>query len=123
MNKETQTQLSLTPGDYRNLSGNKGEQYAVRILMQIVKTLLSGYNGLTEKFNTIEKLIQQWHGWYREDTQKYIDEVCSSTGISSRQRLAFFQKKQIMAIVRAMILYEVKIEISQDILSSAYDMS
>lgn len=97
-------------------------QYGVRAGFILLKKYMSGYNGLTQKFNTIEKIISRWAPANENNTQAYIRRVETLTGIPSRQQISFSQRSFMVAIVDAMIRVECGQPIEKSIIESAYDM-
>lgn len=97
-------------------------EMGVRAGFYLIRKYMSGYNGLTEKFNTIEKIIRRWAPASENDTQAYIDTVAKKTGISPRLKLSFQSKKQMVDIVAAMIEVECGQSIDRQIIESGYDM-
>ena len=97
-------------------------EYGVRAGFIILRKYMSGYNGLTEKFNTIEKIIKRWAPPSENNSRAYIEAVSKWTGIPSTQRLAFSQRNYMVAIVDAMIKVECGQSIDRAIIESAYDM-
>lgn len=96
--------------------------YGIRAGFIIIKKYMSGYNGLTEKFNTIEKIIRRWAPPTENATQKYIDQVAKESGISSRLKLSFSDKKSMCAIVSAMIHVECGQLVDMALIESGYDL-
>ena len=97
-------------------------EYGVRAVFIILRKYMSGYNGLTEKFNTIEKIIKRWAPPSENNSRAYIEAVSKWTGIPSTQRLAFSQRNYMVAIVDAMVKVECGQSIDRAIIESAYDM-
>lgn len=97
-------------------------QYGIRAGFKLIKKYMSGYNGLTKKFNTIELIIKRWAPPTENATQRYIDFVSKTTGIPARQKLSFENKKFMCDIVAAMIQVECGQSIERDIIESGYDM-
>lgn len=97
-------------------------QYGIRAGFKLIKKYMSGYNGLTKKFNTIELIIKRWAPPTENATQRYIDFVSKTTGIPSRQKLSFDNKKVMCDIVSAMIQVECGQKIDRSIIESGYDM-
>lgn len=97
-------------------------EMGVRAGFYLIRKYMSGYNGLTEKFNTIEKIIRRWAPASENDTQAYIDTVAKKTGISPRLKLSFQSKRQMVDIVAAMIEVECGQSIDRQIIESGYDM-
>lgn len=97
-------------------------QYGVRAGFKILKKYITGYNGLTQKFNTIEKIITRWAPANENNTQAYIQRVEKLTGIPCRQQISFSQRSYMVAIVDAMIRVECGQAIEKSIIESAYDM-
>ena len=97
-------------------------EYGIRAGFIILRKYITGYFGLTEKFNTIEKVVRRWAPPTENATQKYIDFVAKDMGISSRQTLCFNNRASMIALVDAMIFVECGRRISRDVIGSAYDM-
>ena len=97
-------------------------QYGIRAGFKLIKKYMSGYNGLTKKFDNIELIIKRWAPPTENATQKYIDFVSKTTGIPSRQKLSFDNKKLMCDIVSAMIQVECGQSLDRDIIESGYDM-
>ena len=96
--------------------------YGIRAGFIIIRRYMSGYNGLTEKFNTIEKIVRRWAPPTENATQKYIDQVAKETGISPRLKLSFSDKKSMCSIVSAMIHVECGQLVDMNTIESAYDL-
>ena len=97
-------------------------QYGVRAGFIILRRYMSGYNGLTEKFNTIEKIVRRWAPPSENNTKAYIEKVSQLTGIPSSLKISFSQRSYMVAIVDAMIRVECGQPIDKKIIESAYDM-
>lgn len=97
-------------------------QYGIRAGFIILKKYMTGYNGLTQKFNTIEKMISRWAPTSENNTRAYITAVSKWTGIPSTQQMSFSQKKLMCDIVDAMIKVECGQTVDRNIIESAYDM-
>lgn len=96
--------------------------YGIRAGFIIIRKYISGYNGLTRKFNTIEQIIRRWAPPTENATQKYIDQVAKESGISPRLKLSFSDKKSMCAIVSAMIHVECGQKVDMALIESGYDM-
>jgi hypothetical protein len=96
--------------------------YGIRAGFIIIRKYMSGYNGLTEKFNTIEKIIRRWAPPTENATQRYIDQVAKESGISPRLKLSFDDKKSMCAIVSAMIHVECGQKVDMALIESGYDL-
>lgn len=97
-------------------------EYGIRAGFIILRKYITGYNGLSQKFNTIEKIVRRWAPPTENATQKYIDFVAKDMGISPRLTISFRNRAQMIALVDAMIFVECGRRISRDIIGSAYDM-
>lgn len=97
-------------------------QYGIRAGFVILRKYITGYNGITQKFNTIEKIVRRWAPPTENATQRYIDFVAKDMGISPHQTIAFPNKSQMVDLVYAMIFVECGQRVGKDIISSAYDM-
>lgn len=96
--------------------------YGIRAGFIIIRKYMSGYNGLTRKFNTIEQIIRRWAPPTENATQKYIDQVAKESGISPRLKLSFSDKKSMCAIVSAMIHVECGQLVDMALIESGYDL-
>lgn len=96
--------------------------YGIRAGFIIIRKYMSGYNGLTRKFNTIEQIIRRWAPPTENATQKYIDQVAKESGISPRLKLSFSDKKSMCAIVSAMIHVECGQRVDMSLIESGYDL-
>ena len=97
-------------------------EYGIRAGFIILRKYITGYNGLTNKFNTIEQIIRRWAPPTENATQKYIDFVAKDMGISPRLHLGFGNKGQMVNLVYAMIFVECGQRIDKEVIASAYDM-
>lgn len=97
-------------------------QYGIRAGFKLIRKYMSGYNGLTKKFDTIELIIKRWAPPSENATQRYIDFVSKTTGIPSRQKLNFNNKKVMCDIVSAMIRVECGQKVERDVIESGYDL-
>lgn len=97
-------------------------EYGIRAGFYILRKYVTGYFGLTDKFNTIEKIITRWAPPSENNTRAYIDAVSKRTGISPYQRIAFGNKKIMCDIVAAMIIQECGQSVERNIIESGYDL-
>ena len=97
-------------------------EYGIRAGFKLLRNYITGFNGLADKQNTIEKIVKRWAPPTENATRNYIDFVSKDSGIPSRQRISFNDKSKMVAIVDAMIFVECGQRVSRDIISSAYDM-
>lgn len=97
-------------------------EYGIRAGFYLIRKYMSGYMGLTQKFNTIELIIKRWAPPSENATQKYIDAVSKETGIPSRQKLSFCNKKVMCDIVAAMIRVECGQTVDRSVIESGYDL-
>ncbi len=97
-------------------------EYGVRAGFIILRKYMSGYNGLTRKFNTIDLIIRRWAPASENNTESYISQVCKLSGIPRHQQISFSQRSMMVAIVDAMIRVECGQSIDTKIIESAYDL-
>lgn len=97
-------------------------EYGVRAGFIILRKYMSGYNGLTRKFNTIDLIIRRWAPASENNTESYINQVCKLSGIPRHQQISFSQRSLMVAIVDAMIRVECGQSIDTKIIESAYDL-
>lgn len=97
-------------------------EYGIRAGFIILRKYITGYNGLTQKFNTIEKLISRWAPAVENNTTAYISQVSKMTGIPATLKISFSQRSFMVAIVDAMIYVECGQHVDKQLIESAYDM-
>lgn len=97
-------------------------EYGIRAGFIILRKYITGYNGLTQKFNTIEKMISRWAPDVENQTAAYISQVSKMTGIPATLKISFSQRSFMVAIVDAMIYVECGQHVDKQLIESAYDM-
>lgn len=97
-------------------------EYGVRAGFIIIRKYMSGYNGLTRKFNTVDLIIRRWAPSVENNTEAYINQVCKLSGIPRHQKMTFSQRSLMVALVDAMVRVECGQPIDTRIIESAYDM-
>lgn len=97
-------------------------EYGLRAGFILLRNYITGRNGKTAKFNTIEKIISRWAPESENNTKSYIDTVCKHTGIHAREIILFPDRRKMIAIVRAMAYVECGVWIDEKIVASAYDL-
>lgn len=97
-------------------------EYGIRAGFIILRKYITGYNGLTQKFNTIEKMISRWAPSVENNTAAYISQVSKMTGIPATLKISFAQRSFMVAIVDAMIYVECGQHVDKQLIESAYDM-
>lgn len=98
-------------------------QMGIRAGFKILQKYMKGYDGLTQKFNTIELIIKRWAPSSENPTQKYIDYVSKLSGIPPTERLCYWERKKLVAIVDAMIRFECGQSVPRELIESAYDLA
>lgn len=97
-------------------------EYGIRAGFVILRKYITGYGGLTQKFNTIDKIIRRWAPPTENATQKYIDFVAKDMGISANRTISFTNKALMVNLVYAMIFVECGQRVDKERIESAYDM-
>lgn len=97
-------------------------EYGIRAGMKLLRQYITGYNGRTRPFNTIEKIIRRWAPPFENATDKYIDYVAKRMGISARTPIKFTDRKSICALVASMIEVECGQPIDPQMIESGYDL-
>ena len=110
------------PQDDKAFEQFESMQYGIRAGFIILRRYITGYNGLTQRFNTIEKIITRWAPAVENNTKAYIAQVEKLTGIPRHQQLSFTERSFMVALVDAMIRVECGQPVERDIIESAYDM-
>lgn len=96
--------------------------WGIRAGFYLIRKYMSGYAGLTKKFNTVELIIKRWAPPSENATQRYIDYVACQMGISPQKRLCFEDKKTMCDLVAAMIEVECGQAVDRSIIESGYDL-
>lgn len=112
----------IHPQSDRSFEQFESMQYGIRAGFIILRRYITGYNGLTQRFNTIEKIISRWAPAAENDTKAYIAQVEKLTGIPRHQQLSFTERSFMVALVDAMIRVECGQPVERNIIESAYDM-
>lgn len=97
-------------------------EYGIRAGFIILRKYITGYNGITKPFNTIEKIIRRWAPPTENATQRYIDFVAKDMGVDTKRELKFRDKSMMVALVDAMIFVECGQRVSREVIQSAYDL-
>lgn len=97
-------------------------QYGIRAGFKLIKRYMSGYNGLTKPFDTIELIVSRWAPPSENATRSYIDHVSREVDIPPKRHLSFYNKKVMCDIVSSMIHVECGQIVDREIIESAYDM-
>lgn len=97
-------------------------EYGVRAGFLLLRKYMSGYHGLTRKFDTINLIIRRWAPPTENSTQRYIDYVARDMGMDPNTHFDFKDKRTMCNLVAAMIKVECGQEIDRQIIESAYDM-
>lgn len=97
-------------------------EYGLRAGFKILRNYITGYNGKTPKFNTIEKIVKRWAPPTENATRKYIDFVAKECGISPLETVSFNNRRLMVQIVSAMCHIECGQKIDVSVIESAYDL-
>lgn len=97
-------------------------QMGIRAGFIILRRYITGYNGLSQKYNTIEKIVRRWAPPTENATRKYIDFVAKDMALDPRCAVSFKDKPTMVSLVYSMIFVECGQRVSKDIISSAYDL-
>lgn len=73
--------------------------------------------------NTIPQIISAWAPASENNTQRYIDFVCSSMGINPDERIIFEDKETMIQLVDAMIRFENGQSVKFDVIQRGYELS
>lgn len=112
----------IQPQSDKSFEQFESMQYGIRAGFIILRKYMTGYNGLTLRFNTIDKIISRWAPASENNTKTYIDQVEKLTGIPRYQKISFTERSFMVALVDAMIRVECGQPVDKSIIESAYDM-
>lgn len=94
----------------------------IRAAFKLVKNYVTGFNGMSPKYNTIELIVRRWAPPSENDTESYIKAVAQAVGIPKNQKISFQQRKYMVSILQAMAKQECGQLIDRSLFESAYDM-
>lgn len=114
-------------GEITGQTDNAFEQYesmayGIRAGFIILRNYITGHNGRTRRYNTVDKIIRRWAPPTENATQKYIDYVSAQMGVHPLTILDFRNRRQMVDLVDAMIQVECGQHVDRDLIDSAYDM-
>lgn len=89
---------------YTNTDGEfeqfKSMEYGYRAALQLIrKYISSGYN-------TVSSIISRWAPTTENNTQRYIERVCRTTGFTPGTIIGAYNKEQMCSLVYAMAIVE-----------------
>ena len=70
--------------------------------------------------DTIQEIISRWAPATENATREYVCRVSERVGISALEKISFSDRKTMVALVDAMILYECGTTIANDLIEDAY---
>lgn len=97
-------------------------EYGLRAAFVLIRNYITGYNGRTQKYDTIAKIVRRWAPPTENATQRYIDTVAKIVDTPSTLPVSFKNRALMCDIVRAMAFVECGQWIDPNIISSAYDL-
>lgn len=112
----------IQPQSDKSFEQFESMQYGIRAGFIILRRYMTGYNGLTQRFNTIDKIISRWAPAAENNTKAYIAQVEKLTGIPRHRQISFTERSFMVALVDAMIRVECGQPVDKSIIESAYDM-
>lgn len=97
-------------------------EYGIRAALKLIRNHISGFGGKRIPANTLKKLITVWAPPTENHTQSYIETVCKHTGLLPSQVLHVGDRKNIVAICRAMAFVECGVWLDEELFDSAWDL-
>lgn len=97
--------------------------FGFRAAFILIRNYITGFNGSRSKFDTIDKLIKRWAPPQENNTKAYIDRVTSSSRINQFAKLDWKNRKQMIALVRAMAAVECGFWFSENEVAAGYDLA
>lgn len=92
--------------------------YGIRAAFVLMRRYIKHY-----KRTTVPEVIAAWAPSTENNTQHYIDAVCSITGFDQSTQLHFEDIDQMVCLIEAMIQIECGQSVSHDIVVRAYKMT
>lgn len=97
-------------------------EYGIRAALKLMRNHISGFNGSRKPANTLRKLINVWAPPTENATLKYLDFVSGRTGVLPSQILHIQDKKNLLAICRAMAFVECGVWLDEEKFESAWSL-
>lgn len=94
----------------------------IRAALKLMRNHITGFGGKRRKANTVALLIRVWAPATENNTTAYIKTVCQQTGYSQNDIIHFTDRRQIMAIARAMCFVECGEWLAPALFETAYDL-
>lgn len=97
-------------------------EYGIRAALKLIRNHISGFNGSRRPCNTLRKLITVWAPPTENKTQNYIDFVSRSSGVLPSQLIRIDDKKNLLAVCRAMAFMECGVWLDEELFESAWNL-
>lgn len=97
-------------------------EFGIRAGFKILKKYITGNDGHSRPYDTIDKIIRRWAPESENDCNRYIQTVAKLTGLSPYERVWFVDRRTMVAIVDAMIFVECGEHVQKEVIETAYDL-
>lgn len=97
-------------------------EYGIRAALKLIRRTIDGRTLGGRPCNTIRKLIFRWAPPTENNSMAYVDVVCKHTGISPDAIIHSNNRKEVLAIARAMAFVECGQWLDQAYFDSAWSL-
>lgn len=97
-------------------------EYGLRAAFILLRNYISGFNGRTKPYDTIEKIISRWAPSVENATEAYINHVSVRVGIHRATRIKFEDRQTMCRLVYAMAEVETGTKLDPELINSAYSL-
>lgn len=115
-------------GEVDNPTDSRFEQfvsmeYGVRAGFKILQSYMNPRREQFKPANSLSKIVRRWAPPSENLTDVYVRFVSQKTGIDPDERISYFDRRVMVAIVDAMIKFECGQSVEIGIIESAYDLA
>lgn len=89
--------------------------YGLRAGFLLLRRYIERYH-----IDTVQEIISRWAPSAENVTSKYVSMVCERMGISPLEKISFQDRRTMVALVDAMVLYENGTTLRNDLIEDAY---
>lgn len=97
-------------------------EMGIRAGFVLLKRYMSGFEGKVKPRNNVQLIISRWAPPLENLTDKYVQHVATSMGVSPYETFQFSDRRKMVDLVAAMIQVECGTQVERSIIESAYDL-
>lgn len=97
-------------------------EYGIRAAFIILRNYITGYHGRTQRYDTVEKIINRWAPPLENATKAYIRHVADTMKVDPTQKIHFEDRTMMISLAMAMTQVECGQVPDRSYYESAYDL-